>query len=894
MRGLDLVIRAQHKDAADILEVIPREKLRRDIPTTFIHGHVHWLNLATSVIEIRSLKKAWEKSSENWKIDCTPGHHRMYKGCESLVDIQSSSWNMLSSRLKCLDDPENLIITIFPFEHPQSLPIRRLSVVLPRYGLSFFVNEDGELESRDFKNMVYDENQCIGTLFGLESQLVLRSSVQVEEELVHRIVIIPDGRFFRRKYGYHVHVKIDTSNPLPGGKSIFASTQDPPPKLVTYHTYEVDSHLGYLTGHASWKSKLYLAHLHALTSVDWRPDPLTGRTGIQEALYLLRSAGCRSIMELDTRHNEPKSQSHIHYKHYPQLSFAIQEIDYLIGRDKFLRTNLSGQFGHPQRPQLKASAVLQTAYLIPFEDSGPIHMPTGVRNPKFSEPDDLACTISLAIYHWIVNTAGSVAESRGDTNLVEPTLLRAPVWANLGLLPPMVSEIDNFLQGTDLNRPSRNKQDRNIPPLSIAAVEALLQEAKEARQRFRLLFLLPTTVYRQRDPQPAFLSILVALAKQIPLKNLPRYADCRPSYGYRPSRDALKKYIINPQHLSTSQVDEELDTMMGQWSTALSSGTAPVISLDSHLCDNEGIQSLFSICYRNLRLKEEFSKRLSDYEAKLHNPSNPAQSSRQLEALDVPPEAQHHTPWQATLDQLFRDRPAPNVPAPSRLRRHEPQGNISISSSDPVTHTLNQLFASLRMNKTDPSFQQQYISRLHSSARYVREDPCVNRRACGAPTIAELRKHYVECRANYMSGLTILREELGPRDDPLCQALDRSGQWPQITPNTLFRCLSSTSPIKLPGDWKDCVVSLVLLLLELQRARRLLRFALDNLKEELYTELENEGCDGWRAKEYPDWLLVQVGCPRRVFSFANNLLLFHLSCKETSLFVDFKQTSQRS
>ena len=132
MRGLDLVIRAQHKDAADILEVIPREKLRRDIPTTFIHGHVHWLNLATSVIEIRSLKKAWEKSSENWKIDCTPGHHRMYKGCESLVDIQSSSWNMLSSRLKCLDDPENLIISTFPFEYPQSLPIRRLSVVLPR------------------------------------------------------------------------------------------------------------------------------------------------------------------------------------------------------------------------------------------------------------------------------------------------------------------------------------------------------------------------------------------------------------------------------------------------------------------------------------------------------------------------------------------------------------------------------------------------------------------------------------------------------------------------------------------------------------------------------------------------------------------------------------------
>jgi len=33
----------------------------------------------------------------------------------------------------------------------------------------FFVNEREALESRDFKDMVYDENQCIGTLFGLTS-----------------------------------------------------------------------------------------------------------------------------------------------------------------------------------------------------------------------------------------------------------------------------------------------------------------------------------------------------------------------------------------------------------------------------------------------------------------------------------------------------------------------------------------------------------------------------------------------------------------------------------------------------------------------------------------------------------------------------------------------------
>lgn len=108
-----------------------------------------------------------------------------------------------------------------------------------------------------------------------------------------------------------------------------------------------------------------------------------------------------------------------------------------------------------------------------------------------------------------------------------------------------------------------------------------------------------------------------------------------------------------------------------------------------------------------------------------------------------------------------------------------------------------------------------------------------------------------------MAGVTVVKEELDPTDD-LGHALDQAGQWPQITPNALLRCLASTSPIKLPEDWKKCLVSLALLLMALQRSRRLLRYSLDNLEEELSRELENEECDGWSAEEYPDWLLIQV------------------------------------
>ena len=136
-------------------------------------------------------------------------------------------------------------------------------------------------------------------------------------------------------------------------------------------------------------------------------------------------------------------------------------------------------------------------------------------------------------------------------------------------------------------------------------------------------------------------------------------------------------------------------------------------------------------------------------------------------------------------------------------------------------------------------------------------------KVAGDNLIEALQKHYVECRVKYMNSLAILKKSLGPMTDPLEQAVDRSGQWPPITADVLLRYLASTSPISIPPHWKKCLISLALLLLELQRTRRLLRFALDGLEEQLSKELENEGCGGWNAEEYPDWLLIQVAlfCP---------------------------------
>lgn len=295
LRGKDLVIRAKRTatGGSDIIELIPREKLENDVPAVLIKGHVHWLNLSTSVMEIRPIDKLWEASSENWNIDCTPGRYRMHKGREVLVDVRSQSWVMVSGLLKPLDSPHNLLVTVTPNDSDQPSSSPHLSVTLPRYGLSFYVDEDGDLQSHNMRGMVYDENQSAGTLFGLVNRLVLRPKVRENVnpgELVPRCVLIPEGMISFEMDGHHVRVEIDTRGPAL--------------QRVTYQTYRIDTDLGCLTGTVSLTNKLYRAYLHASTSSGCSVDPLTGKSGTEEALGLLRSASCWSIMKFSSRDAE--------------------------------------------------------------------------------------------------------------------------------------------------------------------------------------------------------------------------------------------------------------------------------------------------------------------------------------------------------------------------------------------------------------------------------------------------------------------------------------------------------------------------------------------------------------------------------------------------------------
>ena len=587
----DFILRVQCHETNEILELIPPTTLLGDLPPTLIDGHVHWLNLATKIIEIRRVSQFWEHSSEHWRIDCSPGQYHLYKGHEILLDIRSPTWTMVSKCFQRVNDvnytqwswssqdkPDhqsqsmNLLITTSPVD---SASVLKLSVTLPRYGLSFFVNENGELESNDFKGMVYDENQTVGALFGLESMLVLRpkthiAQVLVPESLIHRRLIIPNGRL-RRCEDHRVRVDVDN----------FSSSFGPDAPL--FHTYNVDVDLGLIVGDGSLESTRYIAYLHAMTSCH-RPDPLTGKTGAEAALRLSQSAGCRSIMKPKFFHQFDTG--------YPQIDAALKEI-----QDKI--------------------------YWSPVSEF-------------------------LGIYSIIPNLAET-------------------------------------------------------------------QPAKWAAKRAAYLF---------------------------------------PSNSIGPSshEDHNHRLFMDPQRL------------------------------DRLLCNR------------------------------------PA------------PELRDRT------STLFRD---------SQTWR---------TASDDIS-ALDQLFSTLKTNTT---FQQEYVTRLDASAQSVRGESQITCAVAEGNNVEAFKRHFMQCRVNYMESLDIIKKSLGPTTDPYEQKLEQLGQWPSIAVDVLLQYLATASPIEVPPGWKKCLTLFALLLLDLQRARRLLRFALDGLEEELLKELENEVCDGWNPEEYPDWLLIQV------------------------------------
>ncbi|CAE6448069.1 unnamed protein product [Rhizoctonia solani] len=272
-----LIIQAQKKDGP-LYELIPHETLSEDLPFFFSNDYHHWANTDKKFIEFHPISTPWLAEAYQWILSFDTSWAATLKNTTDdslLIDVHSTSYERISQSICPLESDHYLHVTYSAKG--------QVEVELPRMKLSFFINQDKQLESHNFRGQVIDVDQSAGTLFGLRNQLLLRAKGAVAQSLPRsRFVLIPSGEVEFKLDGDHVLVLIKLNAH----------------RNVEFYRYLVDEDLGYLETSEGLTSRLFKIYLHALTSY-CLPDTLTGRTGTEEALYELSQASTSSFEQIN-------------------------------------------------------------------------------------------------------------------------------------------------------------------------------------------------------------------------------------------------------------------------------------------------------------------------------------------------------------------------------------------------------------------------------------------------------------------------------------------------------------------------------------------------------------------------------------------------------------------
>jgi hypothetical protein len=264
MEGSDMLILAAQDGIK--FDLVPSRVFKDRLPTMFVDDYFHWYDYNTEEIEFRPRHDPWSSISGLWRLKRCGASWRLVNGHKSLVGPVSNTGSTISKMLSPLELQSHIHVL---FDGSSVVFIE-----LPRRRLGFcYAPGESKIHSHQYQGMIIDTDQRIGTLSGLANKLILKHDSGVED----RLALIPEGsvRYSATMTGHVcVSVELDTA--------------------WKTHAYQVDELLGRLIDNGSLQSKLFLCYLHALTS-HCLPDALTGHTGTEAALSILRSGAVSSF-----------------------------------------------------------------------------------------------------------------------------------------------------------------------------------------------------------------------------------------------------------------------------------------------------------------------------------------------------------------------------------------------------------------------------------------------------------------------------------------------------------------------------------------------------------------------------------------------------------------------
>ena len=535
----DLIVRA--RIGQETYHLLPKAKLKGDFPAHIIDGYVFWLNLRGGGIELRPRDKPWDQTSYphiTSPYEDPQGFRYLWlTPKERLIDVRSDAATMIHAVLSPLEYKAHIGIVVAT-EEKKNVG-QQLLAKLPRLKLDFVVKEN-KLQCRQFPGIVVDRNQDIGTFIGLDSKLVVRQGSV-------RSVMVPHGEVtFTPDDSHHVSVDIGTN---PKG---FAR--------VRYHLYTIDHTLGRLVGNGSLASHLYKIYLHAVTS-SCMPDPLTGRTGTEEALALLRSAATWSFQRLEKDGIEAETLRLIaglspKRVYYPPHLKSMQQITWnklsplsqhesfsLIVHNVFNHAEFLHIFtdGQDEQTYYKLASELHLAKRAAFRN-------TNFRRDEFQHQAEQLPSIAFA--DCIYTSRALQLETSNEATVHYIARLVATWPTRLDVCPDL---LQTFLEWGDLDdQPLELGYDERLLDLRLGDVWFYLQDTLISCSRqtdtYSIMFTLGTLAFASSRPGGVPLNIietLLAFATVPEIRNqgLPSYTTYDLWQGLEPDENELNELI---------------------------------------------------------------------------------------------------------------------------------------------------------------------------------------------------------------------------------------------------------------------------------------------------------------------------------------------------------------
>jgi len=858
--------------------------LQEDLPADLIVGHHYWHIENRRQIEIRPKSQGWDANNEkHWTVDLvnTRGtiHGRIQRGVasgvSSLLDPHSALYLSLSRALRPLEPGDRGLVVYKNLDSPWL----ETSIYMPRHDLSFQLTASGQLESLSIPGYVVSQTRMgIGCLFGLDNLLSLHPVKHRENALK---ILVPRGTLLL-KAGLHGHPNLTIDVGDHGG----------------YFAYDIDDLLGRLVGNRTIESDLYLVKLHAFTSSPL-PDPLTRRSGVDEALDRLRTASCSSVLDLsvDSRRylDEIAALTPRRTPYPPQPGVFIMET---VEWNKLLPVS-------SQHPAFKAQV---EAILSQWQELAIFHqqddLVKGLESPEgmahLSAREALHSSTLLARsetragehdLHYESRDSLTTVESRNRermafhvASLTRQTSHQFPVCKTL---PATVRSWRHVLgcddwQWKDVHQWLKAPRIPDISDMWCTLYELCRKTSWPPPFEATLAVGLLGFSDVPSDLLASLIAVMCDASLQSPTYESPPFDTINLSQGSTFDRDAVSHLLracakditasneYNVARLATETVDERMARAVRAYNKALDEQIEAAVDALSRSWEEwekpeDDLPDISSTVGRQSLLDLSPSPALEAVEeqitswwcnrAFLHH-INLVQDVINLYHVKMPSPAlyqpSHEEP---TIQAKYEGR----ITLRWLMSKSKPSLNISTTNPPPPkmdtqggrqsVPELETLLTRLKVWANNP-FEQEYLRHLRKSLEAL-EPP----KLLPSLDLTTLTSH----RARRWEAVRALFDSIAKALRPaktVSKLISACGLWPTITPIVLLRYLSIKERNRVPSEWFTALIGYAIFLHDAKRFDRILHHHVADWKDQL--ALETYYHRKWDVVAHPDFILFEI------------------------------------